>query len=345
MLKRIIILLILVIGFFFLQLFIRAGQFKTIVNKPAGEVVAVYRNLPGPEDMQADYVLHKMFIAAANRRPSNSNAKPDGIYLLDLASMAPPYLLATTYTKDLHPHGLSLWSEDTLIYLYVVNHNEEGDFVEKFLYTGSDTLQHLASYSSPLMCCLNDVAATGPSSFYVTNDHGSRAGFSRKVEDYLNIGRASVVYFDGSQYRKVARHLNYANGINYDRRHDKLYVATTTGKALLSFTIEADGGLIREHVVDLETGLDNIDIDRQGNLWIAAHPKMLDFLKHAADSTNYSPSQVVKLMPTNEGFDVEDVYINDGSEFSASSVAVSTGTELFIGGVFDHKLLRIKLNH
>jgi arylesterase/paraoxonase len=165
------------------------------------------------------------------------------------------------------------------------------------------------------------------------------------IEDYLNVPRASIFHYDGSSLEKIARPYHYANGINSSPDGSKLYLAETTGKAITTFEIKENGDLVNIGSYDVGTGVDNIDIDEEGNLWVAAHPKMLDFIGHTKDSINFSPSQVIKLKPVSDfSFEEEIIYENSGQELSASSVAVIHNNELFIGVVFNRTILRARLN-
>ena len=96
--------------------------------------------------------------------------------------------------------------------------------------------------------------------------------------------------------------------------------------------------------LNLQSGLDNIHVDDEDNLWIAAHPKVLKFIGHAKDSINKSPSQVFKLTPASgTNYTIEEIYLNEGEQLSGSSVAVHYKSDLFVGVVFDYKLLRATL--
>ncbi len=343
--KRFLILLFLAVAFLTLKVYYKAGQFKSIGNHFAGEVTRVYTTMPGPEDMQVDFATGNLFIAATDRRKlfAGVEGHKDGIYLLNLTTGGEPQQLAHNYPGAFHPHGLSLFREDSLLYVFVVNHNDGGDFVEVFRFTGTD-LEHRQSYSAAAMCCPNDVLAVAVDKFYVTNDHGAKKGMLRFIEDYIRIPRASLLYSDGGQFVKAGGPYYYANGVNKSPDGGHLYLTTTTGASILVYAIAADGSLHNEYEQDLGTGVDNIDVDEEGNLWIAAHPRLLDFLNHARDSTRYSPSQVLKLTPRpGHNFVVEEIYLNDGSEVSGSSVAVHYHNQLFVGVVFDHKLLRATL--
>ncbi len=340
---KIIIVVIAVLGLTYVWILNKSGQFKTIENKISGKMEVIYHNVPGPEDMQADYTTNKLFIAACSRRPENLHPERNGIYMLDAQSMEPPRKLVDDYSGTLVPHGMSLWREDSLLYIFVVNHSKKGEFIERFLYNGTDTLKHLNSYEMKGLCCINDVAATGPNTFYATNDHATLTGFSRFMEDFFGFYKGSVVYYEDNKLTTLAEGIGYPNGLYYDKNRSKLYVGTSTEKSLVTFNVEPDKTLKQTDEVYLGSALDNVDLDLEGNLWTGTHPKMLDFAKYFADSTHHSPSMVFKLTPDNGSFKAEEAYVNDGSELSGSTIAVHIGDELFIGGVFDYKLLRIKL--
>ena len=195
------------------------------------------------------------------------------------------------------------------------------------------------------MCCPNDVVAVAKDKFYVTNDHGSRQGLKRTLEEYLRLPFSYLLYFDGMELSKAYGGLRYGNGVNISHDGKLLYISTTIGQNLLTFDRNLESGnLTLKNKTHLKTGLDNIDVDRDGNIWIAAHPKLLAFVSHAKDSSKVSPSQVLKLVPNDsEGYTVEEVYLDEGVNLSGSSVAVHHKTDLFIGAVFDRKILRIKL--
>jgi Gluconolactonase len=275
--KRFFVIFSLVIGFYVLKTLYQAGQFKSINNHVIGEVIKIYTNVAGPEDMQVDRTTGNLFISSTNRRERGINLPQNGIYILNLENDDTPRILPTDYKGVFQPHGISLFREDSSLYLFAVNHNEVGDFVESFRYQ-DETLKHIKSYSYEEMCCPNDVLALAKDKFYVTNDHGTKKGLIRIVEDYLRIPYASLIYFNGNDFTKVAGPFLYANGVNMSNDGSYIYVTTTTGCSILVFN-RADDGSLEEHTInDLYTGADNIDVDEDGNLWIAAHPKLLNFV-------------------------------------------------------------------
>ena len=142
----------------------------------------------------------------------------------------------------------------------------------------------------------NDVVAVGERAFYVTNDHGySEKGIGRTLEEYLQRAIAYVNYFDGESFRTVAGNIAYANGINVSSDHTQVFVAATSGRKIIIYNRDLPSGdLTPIEEIETSTGVDNIEVDAQGTLWVGCHPQLLKFVSHAADPKNHSPSQVLK---------------------------------------------------
>ncbi len=351
MFKKYFKIVLIIIGILLLVIIFKTlyigGVFKAIKNYNAGTTVQIYTNMPGTEDLAYDSAHNLLFISSSNRWATTlKNENPlDGIYALDLndsLNKAPKKIL-TTYSGDFHPHGISVLQQEGSTYLFVVNHNETGSYIEKFKFENG-TLKHLKSYANALLFSPNDVAAVTDSTFYATNDHGNKPGFNQTLENYLMLPESYVVYYDGHHYKKVITGLKYANGVILSRDKSQLYVATTTGQKILIYKRTNKGALSLEHSINTRTGNDNITVDAKGDLWIGAHPELLKFTGHAKDSTKLSPSEVLNIHREKNGIYKQTVYyLNDGTEISGSSVAYKFGDNIFVGDVFQHKLLRIKL--
>ncbi len=345
---RWIIVIVIVLAFVYLvfdTLFV-AGSFKTIENLSAGEIESIYTGIYGPEDMEVDEATARLFISSCDRRRILEGPRADdGIWVLDIDSGAAPRKIPSTYSEEFHAHGISLLRRDSTLYLFAVNHNSFGDHIETFL-VRHDTLVHLRTYNDKDLCCPNDVAAVAPEKFYVTNDHGNPWGLMRTIEEYGRLPLSSIKYYNGSGFSTVCDGLQYGNGINVNADGTRVFVATTIGRHLLTYDRNRETGELKHLAsLSLDTGLDNIDVDADGNLWIAAHPKLLAFVGHAKDASRLSPSQVIRLRPTtgNE-YEVADILVDDGTLLSGSSVAVRYKDWLFVGCVFQPRILRIRLS-
>ena len=342
----IFVVLLLAVAALAFKTFRDAGEFKTIKPHFKGEASLVSGVLSS-EDITIDPRTGMAFISSDDRRPwfHGGKGQAGAIYGYNLASASPRLVnLTRDFGKDFHPHGIGLYiAENGRSSLFVVNHRKEGQFVEIFDFNGKK-LSHRVSVSGDLMSSPNDVLPVAPGKFYVTNDHGNHSKFGKMVEDYLQLARAYVLYYDGKHFRKVAQGLKYANGINMSADGKTVYVASTTGHSISFYTREpVSGSLIFRRAINLGTGPDNIEVDEKGRLWIGAHPKLLTFVKYAKNPGHRSPSQVLQITLRPGGDDlVKEVYLNNGDPLSGSSVAAFFHHTILIGSVFDPHFLVCK---
>src|SRR5204863_66783 len=99
----------------------------------------------------------------------------------------------------------------------------------------------------------------------------------------------------------------------------------------------------------LATAPDNINVDQDGVVWIAAHPKLFALVRHSRDPVLRAPTQVLRFDPRGPkpaagAIDsrLTQVYGNDGGEISAGSVAARWRDEFLIGAMLDPKVLICK---
>jgi arylesterase / paraoxonase len=345
---KVVLLIIIVLGTYVVfAILIPSGMFKTIEPHFAGTVRVMELPVAGPEDITIDQQTGVAFISVDDRRANrNSNSIQGAILIMNLEDSLPVLRNITpAVLTDFHPHGISLWKDaDGRTFLFAVNHsrNNSEHFVERFEWK-NDSLIHLESIKdAALMTSPNDVAAVGERSFYVTNDHGySEAGLGRTLEEYLQRKISYVNYYDGHSFKKAATGIAYANGINRSADNSKIFVASVNrGKLLVYHRDLTDGTLTLSDEVDVNTGVDNIELDDAGALWLGCHPQLLKFVAHAKDPANFSPSQVIKLTPNGAGkYEAEEVFLNDGSSYSGSSVAAVYKNKLLIGSVFEKTML------
>lgn len=336
-----------------------AGEFKTIQPHFKGSCAPVL-GVVGAEDITIHPDGLVAYISSDDRRAAkDGKPRPGAIFAYPLGPEGGgPVNLTPELPFNFHPHGIGLLVvENGPDRLLVVNHpyaslfhREEGEgpahTIEVFdIIKDTGALEHRRTIADPLLVSPNDVVPVDPDRFYVTNDHGSGGEFGRKLEDYLRLARAHVLFYDGKKFSEVAGDLRYANGIILDKEGKRVYVAATTDRSVYIFDRNPeDGSLSESGEVFTDTGVDNIELDADGNLWIGAHPQLLTFLKHAEDAANKSPSQVLKLRPDESGgFSVEEVFLSDGNDLSGSTVAARIGQRLLIGSVFEPHLLDCRL--
>lgn len=330
-----------------LEIYAAAGQLATLEPHFDGRCTVV-RGAVGPEDITIHPRTGVAYVSASDRRAAFAGRPvPGSIWAYDLGA-AEPELRNLTPDFDPHflPHGISLWVDpDGHDRLFVVDHpwREDGTLDHRIVVFDlvGDSLVHARTLRDELVRSPNDVVAVGPDRFYFTNDHGWTHGVGRVLEDFLRLGGGDVIYYDGERFQVAARGIPYANGINVSPDGRTLTVSSASTHTLWIFDRDpASGRLTLHRKLPIGTGGDNIEMDAHGDLWIGAHPKLLDFLAHARDASNLSPSQVLRVTPQGE---IEEVYLNLGDEISGSSVAAVRGDRLLIGAVFEPKLLDCRM--
>lgn len=323
-----------------------AGAFTGIRAQVPAECRTI-ASVPGPEDIQIDRERGLAFVSAVDRRAffAGETGVRGGIYVIDLKAPQAEWSLRPVTANepaDFKPHGISLYVGPTgERRLFVVNHPAGGQSVEIFDVAEDGMLTHVKTVTDPLLVSPNDIAAVSADAFYATNDHGSPRGFGQTLGDLLLLRNANAVYYDGRSMRIAATRLLLANGINVSADGRTAYISETLGTALHVYTRDpVTGELTPRDYISLGTGLDNIDVEPDGSLLIAAHPDMMAFLRHASDPKQLSPSQVVRVEPgTNGGGKVGTIYLDLGKELSGSSVAAGHGDLMLVGNVFDPKIL------
>ena len=294
----------------------------------------------GPEDLTIDRERGYLYVSSDNRRARlEGKAAQGAIYRVALrADSLIPVNITPTLSFEFNPHGISLYKAELgITRLFVINHRSSGHFVEIFD-VKPNGLVHLESITASGMYSPNDLVAVGLRSFYVTNDHGPEEGFARLKGDLLRQGKASVGYFDGQNFRIVAKNLNYANGIQVSSDGSWIFVAETTGKTIRAYARSFVSGQLEEKFAyNLNTGLDNIEWTGDGRMLVAAHPNMLAFMRHASNPKKTSPSQVLSLRfdPQQGFFDIQELLKVSGKTFSGSSTAAYYEGRYFVGNVFE----------
>lgn len=343
--KILAFIILAVLLYAIIGILVPAGVFKTISPHFDGAQAKVSLPIAGPEDITIDQESGLAFISVDDRWANRSaaNSVNGSILVMNLSDSIPTFKNITPTLKDFHPHGISLWKDpDGRVFLFVITHGANEQLVERFAWR-NDSLVYLETFRDPeLMTSPNDISAVGERSFYVTNDHGySNAGLGRTLEDYLQRAISYVNYYDGTGFRKVATGIAYANGVNHSADLSQVYVSSCTGRKVLIFDRNpTNGDLTLNEKIDVNTGVDNIELDADGSLWIGAHPQLLKFAGHAVDSNKHSPSQVIKLSKDESGkYQMEEIFLNDGISYSGSSVAAVYKNKILIGSVFENSIL------
>ena len=126
-----------------------------------------------------------------------------------------------------------------------------------------------------------------------------------------------------------------------------VYVAAIVGQKIYVYDRDRNtGDLFLRSTIKAGTGVDNIEIDQRGDLWIGSHPKLLTYVKYSKDPKVLSPSQVIKVTIKESGqYTIKEIYLNNGKPLSGSSVAAVYENTLLIGSVFDEHFLLCNLQN
>lgn len=300
---------------------------------------AVIPGIIGAEDLVIDHENKLIFISSHDRRDPNAVG---GIWVMPVnqPSMARQLQVPALAGAGFAPHGLDLWvGEDGTRSLFVIDHGSAPNhLVHKFTINGGE-LELARTFESSTFYSPNDLTIVGDDQFYITNDSRSKTGsVLAVVEALLRKQSGNVVWVDGDQAKIVATGFSYANGIAASIDGKQLYVSATIDQDLRIFDRNiVTGALTQSDQIHFGSALDNIDIAADGSLWIASHPRLLDFSAHANDPAKRSPSQVFHVDVDNKT--VKQVYLSAGEMFSASSIAAVIDNKIFIGSVFDDGVL------
>jgi len=342
----IVLVLVLVIIGWVAHLLWSAGHFKTIEPHFAGTCQAV-SGVTGAEDITIHPRTGMAYISACDWRAlkAGQNGR-GGIFSYDLTAPQPTLAKLTSGPgPDFQPHGISLYIDpEGRDALFVINHSGGTHKVEIYDLK-PDGLVHRRTVKDSALISPNDIVAVGRNRFYATNDHRFTGGLLKIVEDYLKLPLANVVFFDGRDFQVAADGIGYANGINLSPHGRKLYVAGTTHMTLKIFNRDLkSGALTPAESIRFDTGLDNIEIDSAGALWIGAHPQLLKFVAHSKDASNRSPSQILRVtLSTNRAPRIDEIYLTKGEVLSGASVGAVYQDRMLIGSVFEPRFLDCRL--
>lgn len=340
---KILIFVILLIVIFISNIFISTGYFRTIENTYNGEIVKQIE-LPGAEDITINHQDSFAIISSTRRQvyPPKED-EIGGLYFMDLKNDKFNTIhLTSSFKKPFAPHGISMINLDSTSKIMAINHTLQGHSIEVFNLKNK-TLTYEKTLTDEIMVSPNDIVMIDKDRFYFTNDHKYTEGFGRLTEDYLGRSLSNVVYFDGTSYREVANGIAYANGINYDKNRNLLFVASPRKFLIKVYKVQTNGDLEFIENIDCGTGVDNIEFDKDGQLWVGAHPNLLKFSAYAKGKKTYAPSEIIEIDYKGiNNYLVETVYLEDGSTMSGSSVAAPFGNTILFGNVKDDSFLIFK---
>nr|XP_022324475.1 serum paraoxonase/arylesterase 1-like [Crassostrea virginica] len=249
--------------------------------------------------------------------------------------------------QDFYPHGISVLEDKNKIFLFVVVHRAEEDTVEKFEFLEKTLkLKHLKTYKGVSINVLNDVAATGPETFYTTNYGYYRSHLEHVVEQFAGLHFGNILYYDGQDFIKASEPTHMANGITLSKDGKMVYVMSSAGKYIMMYKRDPNNQLTKVNTIELDTIPDNPTIDPvTGDIVIGCHPIGFKLLRHMSDPLYPSASQVLLLRLDESGANVTGIteLLSDDLELYSSSVATLYKKRMLVGTVF-HKMMYCEVN-
>lgn len=341
--KRFFYAVLILLVLFIANIFISTGYFRNIENNFEGEIFKTIK-IEGAEDITINRKDSFAIVSAtARNKLPNTKQEIGGLYFIDLKNDAlKPILLTKKFNKPFAPHGISIFQKDDITTIAAINHTLAAEFIEFFTLI-DEQLTHQKTLKNENIFSPNDIVLIDENRFYFTNDHKYKEGLGRLSEDYLGLGLSNVIYFDGENYTEVADGIAYANGINFDKKRNLVFVASPRKFLVKVYQKNEDHSLTFIEDIACKTGVDNIEFDENNHLWIGAHPNLLHFAAYAKGSETYSPSEIIKINYQSKGnYSIEQIYMEDGKNMSASTVASPFGNLILTGNVMDDKFLILK---
>ncbi len=323
------------------------GMFTAVESRFAGDCRPI--GLSGSaEDIQVDRERGVAYLSLLDRDIVQRGQPVYGtVMLLDLnlADPAPRAAMAFDPT-DFRPHGLSLLRQQGQpLRLFAVSHpTGQRHVVEIAEQSASGGFFPKATIADDAFTHPNALVAAGPAQFYLVNDHPVQTEWQRTLSTLLRSGNASLLYYDGTRAQRLVDDLAYPAGLALSPDGSRLYVGEALAKSMRIYRVLSPGRIELERTVDLGTAPDNLNVDADGVVWIAAHPKLLSFLGHVRNSTKRAPTQVLRFDPGRKDAQAEEVYVDDGSGISAGTVAARWRDEFLIGALLEKKVLICKPN-
>lgn len=329
--------------------FTRAGEFSHLYPRFDGVCQNVGGYI-GVEDMAYDKRGDQLIVASLDRKAMAQGNSVRGALLrlrtdLDPSVPITPIDISNNAPADLSPIAVGIWQygDYGVATLAVVNRKGNRSVIETYGVNQGE-LTHNATINHPPLDRISDVAPVSEHAFYVTNESdyksGSMVSAIAQMFDKDNTG--SIWYYDGTNYRKVAAGLSFASSIAVSNDGSKVYATGIFSRNLRIYDRNSEtGDLSLADEVFLGTGADNIFVDDEGRIFIAAHPKIYTFLVYVTFGSGTPPSQIIVIEPSPEGKGgkVDQVYLSAGSDgFDGATIGAKVRNRLFMGSPFEHSV-------
>jgi len=325
---------------------VRGGAFDQVSSITPGKCRTLAISIGSAEDIDVDSDNGIAYLSALDRRGLVEGRQVHGnILKVNLNEKDLRLEPALTRVPDrFRPHGINLYTDHTgLQRLFVINHSggveEKIEVFEKMI--SEKLFRHVDTLANSIIKNPNDLVAVSATKFYIASDSGATNVIESAAEMLFAAGLSPLIYFDGDQFLEVRSDLKSSGGISADLSSKRLFVGETMGKSISIYSLGRDLSL-EQHIetVELEGSVDNLDLDPDGNLWIANHANTLALVRHFIDAEIAAPSQVQKISGIGlMNQSITTIYENDGSEFSASSIGLRYKNMMLVGSITEPKIL------
>jgi hypothetical protein len=336
--------------------------------------------LEGCEDVWLDHSSRKLYGACTSLRsrtgwnPGGSlfnvsaRSRTDHISVLNIDEPGPDGLyglhqLKFDYPGDLDLHGFDIKRIGDQQRFWLINHRPPVDpatgeplnprkvgansTIEIFdLEASSSTLVHVKTISSEAIISPNNLAVANDGvGILVTNDHDEKAGMFRDRVIFFGGGSLTYCRSDTGSCDVVAtENCSFPNGVV--RGRDGRFYVSHSASGVITVHEESDNGLVEVDSISLNVPLDNLSVDKEGNIIAAAIPHSVGFMQAADDPYNRVAAASVFMVRDrdrtdgdSERFNYETVKViedRDAKFLPTTTVAVHDAQthRLFLAGGF-----------
>ncbi|RDW62531.1 hypothetical protein BP5796_10833 [Coleophoma crateriformis] len=211
--------------------------------------------------------------------------------------------------------------------------------------SGKPTMKHIKTYADKIIDTPNRVAWVGEDAFVFSNDASAKTGIRRGFDVFLGCG--SVGYCnDHGCHKAYETGFSFPNGLVHGR-DGLIYVPSSVTGEVQVFSITPKQHLEKMNSFQVPYPIDNLSVDRNGDIYAATFPNLHKMLKSAEDPFKINPASAVfrirKVTETSEadikregGYLVEKIMEDDGSVLPGSTTALHDveGRRIFLGGTF-----------
>ncbi|MCJ1307933.1 hypothetical protein MMC25_001581 [Agyrium rufum] len=260
--------------------------------------------------------------------------------------------LLNTVGFDMEPKN----KDSSKLSLYVVNQrppvDSDGSHLNAFRSGANGTIEifdidrkeskqlvHVKTIVSEAVQTPNGPALTGDGGFFVTNDKSVKQGF-RKLFD-LWLGGGSIAYCSSTFECSIASSTGHAFPNGMVKGHDGLFYVPNTlrNKIQVMGFDTAQKKLVELGRIRVGMPIENLSVDKNGDIWVAGMPKANKFTASMSDPLNiFPPATVFKIhkLPSG-GYDILKVLEDKTGEVVAGATTVvhdvKTG-RIFVSGAF-----------